>query len=393
MLKKLELASFVDNDGFDLMHGASVQSSVDLGDSFPKYRENRNGAYVLHLTVRAETVLIKFSKRSTILIVNFRMKIRKNFISMAAVVLLQFVLVTCVKKTPPSLRVGTNIWPGFESLYLARSLGYYKNTSVRLVDYPSSSEVIRAYRNGDLEAVAITIDETFLLAETQPNIRIVLVTDVSNGADVILAKPEIQSLKDLKGRRVGVESTALGAFVITRALGQVGLSPKDIEIVSLGVSEQERAFKQGIVDAVVTFEPVRSNLLAVGAKLLFDSTQIPGEIVDVLAVRKELLTSQSNLKALISGWFRAIDYLQQNPQDAARRIAPRTGVTPGQFLKSLEGLRIPDIQENQKLLAKTDSSLLKGARQLSKMMMKSKLLHAAVDPASLLDDRLVKNVK
>ena len=127
------------------------------------------------------------------------------------------------------------------------------------LSYPSSSEVIRAYRNGDLEAVAITIDETFLLAETQPNIRIVLVTDISNGADVILAKPEIQSLKDLKGRRVGVESTALGAFVITRALGQVGLSPKDIEIVSLGVSEQERAFKQGIVDAVVTFEPVRSN--------------------------------------------------------------------------------------------------------------------------------------
>ena len=86
-----------------------------------------------------------------------------------------------------------------------------------------------------------------------------MVTDISNGADVILAKPEIQSLKDLKGRRVGVDSTALGAFVITRALGQVGLSPKDIEIVSLGVSEQERAFKQGIVDAVVTFEPVRSN--------------------------------------------------------------------------------------------------------------------------------------
>ena len=67
--------------------------------------------------------------------------------------------------------------------------------------------------------------------------------------------------------------------------------------------------------------------------------------------------------------------------------------TASKFLKSLEGLRIPDIQENQKLLAKTDSSLLKGARQLSKMMMKNKLLHAAVDPASLLDDRLVKNVK
>jgi NitT/TauT family transport system substrate-binding protein len=316
----------------------------------------------------------------------------KFIIIITTVVMLQFILVSCFKQPVPLLRVGTNIWPGFESLYLARSLGYYKNTSIRLVDYPSSSEIIRAYRNGDLEVVALTIDETFLLVETQPNIIIVLVTDISNGADVILGKPEIQSLKDLKGQRVGVESTGLGAFVITRALGQVGLSPKDVQIVSLGVSEHERAFKQGAVDAVVTFEPVRSNLLVAGAKLLFDSTQIPGEIVDVLVVHKELLTSQSNLKALISGWFRAVEYLQQNPQDAARRIAPRAGVTPEQFLKSLEGLCIPDIQENQKLLGKTDSLLLNGARRLSKLMMENKLLHTAVEPAPLLDDRLVKEV-
>lgn len=322
------------------------------------------------------------------------MKLIKTFIiSLATVLLLEFVFVSCVKEAPPPLRVGTNIWPGYESLYLARNLGYYDNTSIRLVDYPSSSEIIRAYRNGDLEVAAITMDETLSLVETQPNIRVVLITDVSNGADVILGKPEIKSLKDLKGRRVGVESTALGAFVITRALEQVDLSPKDVQIVSLGVSEHERAFKQGTVDAVVTFEPVRSNLLKSGAKLLFDSTQIPGEIMDVLVVRKELLTSQLNsLKVLISGWFRALDYLKQNPQDAARRIAPRTGITPEQFLKSLEGLRIPDIQENQKLLGKTDTSLLNAVRRLSEVMKENKLLQPAVVSTPLLDERLVKNV-
>lgn len=322
------------------------------------------------------------------------MKLIKTFIiSLATVLLLEFVFVSCVKEAPPPLRVGTNIWPGYESLYLARNLGYYDNTSIRLVDYPSSSEIIRAYRNGDLEVAAITMDETLSLVETQPNIRVVLITDVSNGADVILGKPEIKSLKDLKGRRVGVESTALGAFVITRALEQVDLSPKDVQIVSLGVSEHERAFKQGTVDAVVTFEPVRSNLLKSGAKLLFDSTQIPGEIVDVLVVRKELLTSQLNsLKVLISGWFRALDYLKQNPQDAARRIAPRTGITPEQFLKSLKGLRIPDIQENQKLLGKTDTSLLNAVRRLSEVMKENKLLQPAVVSTPLLDERLVKNV-
>lgn len=323
------------------------------------------------------------------------MKLIKAFIAIATVLLLELVFVSCAKEPPPPLRIGTNIWPGFESLYLARNLGYYENTPIRLVDYPSSSEIIRAYRNGELEMSAITADEVLLLANTEPNISIVLVMDVSNGGDVILAKPEISKLQDLKGRRIGVEASALGAYMVTRALEQVGMSPKDVQIVSLGVSEHERAFKQGRVDAVVTFEPVRSNLLAAGAKLLFDSTQIPGEIVDCLVVHKELLTTNqlAAMQTMVNGWFRAVDYLQKNPQDAARLVAPRTGITPKQFLKSLDGLRTPDIRENQKLLSKTDTSLLNGMKKLSKVMVANNLLPKAVEPTSLLDDRLVKNLK
>lgn len=323
------------------------------------------------------------------------MKLIKAFITVATVLLLELVFVSCVKEPPPPLRVGTNVWPGFESLYLARNLGYYENTPIRLVDYPSSSEIIRAYRNGELEMSALTADEVLLLANTEPNISIVLVMDISNGGDVILAKPEIPKLQDLKGRRVGVEASALGAYMVTRALEQVGMSPKDVQIVPLGVSEHERAFKQGNVDAVVTFEPVRSNLLAVGAKLLFDSTQIPGEIVDCLIVRNELLTTNqlTAMQTMVNGWFRAVDYLQKNPQDAARLVAPRTGITPKQFLKSLDGLRTPDIRENQRLLSKTDTSLLNGMKHLSKVMVANNLLQKAVDPTSLLNDRLVKNLK
>lgn len=319
---------------------------------------------------------------------------RKFFIGIAALVFLGLVLVSLAKEPSPPLRVGTNVWPGFELLYLARNLGYYKDTPIRLVDYPSSSGIIRAYRSGALEVTALTLDEVLLLATTEPSLRVVLITDVSNGADVILAKPEIQNLKALKGRRVGVEATALGAFVLTRALEQVGMSPKDVQIISLEVSEHEQAFKQGSVDGIVTFEPVRSNLLAAGARLLFDSKQIPGEIVDVLAVRQELLAEPSNsMQALLSGWFSALDYLKQNPQDAAQRIASRTGITPERFLKSLEGLRIPDIRENQKLLENTDSSLFKGVKWLSKVMVENQLLQKAVAPTPLLDARLVKNMK
>lgn len=317
-------------------------------------------------------------------------RLKTFIISIFAVALCTIALASCIKEPPP-LRVGTNVWPGYETLYLARSLGYYDNTPIRLVDYPSGTEEVKAYRNGEIEAAGISIDQALVLAATQPELRIVVVMDVSEGGDVILGKPEIPDLVALKGKKVGVESTALGAFIITRALGQKGMSPKDLQIVSLQVSEHEGAFKKGAVDAVVTFGPARAKLLAAGAKVLFDSSQIPGEIVDVLVVRKELITSQSKaLQALVNGRFRALDYLQKNPQDAARRIAPRTGVTPEQFLDSLKGLRQPNLQENQKLLSKIEPALLNATQQLSQLMWDHKLLPKAVDTTHLLDDSLVK---
>jgi len=318
------------------------------------------------------------------------MKLRKRFFVFAALAFLLAIVASCVQAPLPPLRVGANVWPGYESLYLARDLGYYDDLPIQLVDHPSATEVSRALRNGQLEVAALTLDETLLLAETNPDIRAVLITDVSAGGDAIVAKSEIESLAGLKGRRVGVESNALGAFVITRALEQVGLSPQDVEIVSLGVSEHEQAFKQGTVDAVVTFEPVRSNLLATGANLVFDSTQIPGEIVDVLVVPQAVLEHQrETLDVLIRGWFRALDYLKQNPQDAARRMAPREGVEPDQFLASLELLHIPDLQENQALLGKTDPTLQKVLTQLSELMLGKELLQQKIETENLLDDRLV----
>lgn len=318
----------------------------------------------------------------------------KNFIvTIIAVTVCIVALASCIKEPPP-LRVGTNVWPGYETFYLARSLGYYDHTPIRLVDYPSGTEEVKAYRNKEIEAAGISIDQALILAATQPELRIVVVMDVSEGGDVILGKPEISNLLALKGKKVGVESTALGAFIITRALEQKGMSLKDVKIVSLEVSEHERAFKNGAVDAVVTFGPARAKLLAVGAKVLFDSSQIPGEIVDVLVVREELITSQSKaMEALVNGRFRALDYLQKNPQDAARRIAPRTKVTPEQFLNSLKGIRQPGLQENQKLLSKIEPSLLNTTQQLSQIMLDNKLLPKAIDTDFLLDDRLVKKAK
>ena len=327
-------------------------------------------------------------------LVRFCMKLPKKFISIAVVVFLGLLFVSCIKESPPPLRVGVVVWPTNECLYLTRNLGYYDNTPIQLLDYPSNSELMRSYRNGDLEAATITLDQFLSIAETAPDIRIVTIRDISNGGDAIVAKPAIKKLQDLKGQRVGVDSTALGAYVLSRALEQVGMSFKDVRIVISSVTQEQPTFEQGGIDAVVTYEPTVSKLRAVGANLLFDSTQIPGEIIDIMAMRESVVTGQSAAaKALINGWFRALDYLQKHPQDAARRIAPHAGVTPEQFLKSLNGVYIPDVQENQKILKQMDAASLTAVRRLAKHMLDKDFLKKAVDPTSMFDARLVQDLE
>ena len=108
-------------------------------------------------------------------------------------------LAACVREPETALRIGTNVWIGSEPLYLARELGKLDPASVQLVEYPSASEVLRAYRNQAIDGMVISLDELFGLAEDGYDPRIILVVDVSNGADVVVGRPGMRSMKDLKG--------------------------------------------------------------------------------------------------------------------------------------------------------------------------------------------------
>src|SRR5689334_13738328 len=244
-------------------------------------------------------------------------------------------LAACAREPATPLRIGTNVWIGSEPLYLARDLGRLDPSTVQLVEYPSASEVLRAFRNEAIDGMVISLDELFGLAVDGLQPRIILVVDVSHGADVVVGRSGIRSMRDLQGKSVAVESGALGAFVLSRALALNGMQASDVNVVHLESNEHPGAFEKGQVDAAVTFDPYRAQLLAAGAKTLFDSTQIPGEIVDLLAVRASVVDRHPTpIQALLSGWFAALDYMKREPADAAQRMGIRQQTSGQQFLEA-----------------------------------------------------------
>ncbi len=310
----------------------------------------------------------------------------KFLILLLAVVLLG--LNACTDEPTPVLQVGGVVWPGYGPLYLARDLGYYRNKPIHPIEFTSATQVIRAYQNDTVDAVCLTLDEALLLASQSANFRIVMVADFSNGADVIMGRSDMHTMKDLQGRQVGVEDTALGAFFLTRALLESGMQTDDVRIVPMQAQDHERSFLKDDVDAVVTFEPTRGKLLTRGAHILFDSSRIPGEIVDVVLVRTEYLQRYPQVvNDLLRGWQQAQDYIKNSPADALARLARREGVTDEEMRVALHEITLPDREENRKLLSGPEPALRPVLQHLADFMWQKQLIHNPVPVDKLIDSQ------
>lgn len=286
----------------------------------------------------------------------------------------------CNEDNTKQMRIGTNVWPGYEPLYVAREKGWLEQAHIKLVEYPSASEVMRAFRNKTLEAASLTLDEVIQLSESKVPVKVVLVHDISAGADVIMARTGINSMQDLKGKRIGVESGALGAYMITRALETHDMTLSDIEVVNMDVNLHESAFTRGQVDAVVTFEPVRTKLLALGGREIFTSKEIPGEVVDVLVVHEDYLNGyRDKVIKLVDVWFNALAFKRDNLQEFAELSSHRLKVSRKEVIDSYNGLLLPERSDNLALLEGKNPKLHHTLIKIRRVLEQHGLIEKGID--------------
>lgn len=310
------------------------------------------------------------------------------------VVLLTAVLWLSACTDPPEdvVRIGIHVWPGYDTLILARDKNLLTGANVRLIELPSASESIRAFQNHTVDGALLTVDEVLRLADNGHDPVIILVMDFSNGADAVLAQPQIDSLAALKGKKIGVEPNALGAYVLARALDTADLSASDVTLVSMPIAETAAAFANREVDAVVTYEPHRTQILDAGAQLLFDSTQMPGEITEVLVVHREVIErSPKALQRLVDAQFKALEYLAKESDEAVVSMAKRENITPAELRASLTRLELPDRQGNQQLLSVKDTTLPDTVRRLVTLMREQKMLNNDLSEREFRTDLFVRD--
>jgi NitT/TauT family transport system substrate-binding protein len=233
------------------------------------------------------------------------------------------------------IRIGVNLWVGYDLLAVAEERGLFADhgVEIEIVDFTSLSDVVAAYGRGQIDGMATSINEVLQVrSEGARSPQIVLITDYSAGADVIVAAPGIESVADLVGRRVLVEPP-LGSFILALALRPAGLSLEDVELVLANQVEMPSVVAAGGADAAVGFPPVSLELEGdYGFAQIFTTAETPGEVVDVVSLDAAILEDNPQLpEALRSAWDEAVALLATNPDPTIALMADREAITSSEM--------------------------------------------------------------
>lgn len=276
-----------------------------------------------------------------------------------------------------AMTIGLHPWPGYEPLYLAQAFGWVPS-SVRLVEGHNAGDSLRGLEDGSLDGAALTLDELIKARAAGLPLQAVLVFNDSVGADQVMAREPIATLGDLEGARIAVEQTAVGSLVLAKLLEAATLSPAEVTLVDIPPDRQVAAWQQGEIDVAVTYEPTASRLARLGARLLYDSSELPELILDVLAVWEDRLSWRDGpLTALVASHFLGLSHLRMFREDAFRRISAWRGLSFEEVRASYAGMELPNVATNHRYLA-PEGGVTKAAEKLVDIMRAWSLLEGPV---------------
>ncbi|WP_439541476.1 putative urea ABC transporter substrate-binding protein [Hyphomicrobium sp.] len=234
-------------------------------------------------------------------------------------------------KEKKDFKVAWSIYVGWMPWGYAADSGIVKKwadkygITIEVKQFNDYVESINQYTAGAFDAVTLTnMDALSIPAAGGVDTTAVVVGDFSNGNDAIIVKSG--GLEALKGTSVNLVEFSVSHYLLARALESVKLAEKDLKVVNTSDADMAAAFKTPDVTAVVTWKPVVSTILeSPDAKKVFDSAQIPGEIIDLMVANTEVLKANPDFgKALVGIWYDTMAALEKDPA-AKEHMAKASG--------------------------------------------------------------------
>lgn len=294
------------------------------------------------------------------------------------------------------IRLGYSAWPGWFPWKVAEEQQIFADNGVpvRLQWFDGYLESINTLAAGQLDANSQTLNDTISAVAGGADEVVVLVNDNSTGNDKIIVREGINSVADLKGKKVAAEEGTVDHFLLLLGLREEGLTQEDIEFIPLETGQAATAFVGGQVDAVGVFAPFTTQALKrPGSKELFSSKDFPGAIPDHLVFSRQFVEAHPDqVQATVDSWFDTLDYKNANPEQAIQIMAQRAGVSVDEYQDYDQGTEIFTLAQNLKAFEPGEdmTALPYAAAEISRFLIDVGLAQSKPDLDRLFDDRFVK---
>ncbi|MEL6201842.1 MAG: putative urea ABC transporter substrate-binding protein [Pseudomonadota bacterium] len=226
-----------------------------------------------------------------------------------------------------SIYVGWMPWGYLEDSGIMDKWAEKYGIDVEIVQINDYVESINQYTAGQYDGCSMTnMDALSIPAGGGVDTTALIVGDFSNGNDGIVLK-EGDSVEALAGQNVNLVELSVSHYLLARALDGVGLSERDLTVVNTSDADMIAAYATSDVTSVVTWNPLLSEIEATpGSTKVFDSSNIPGEIIDIMMVNTETLAANPDFgKALTGAWYEVMGLMAAGDEDALTAMAVASG--------------------------------------------------------------------
>ncbi|WP_143871591.1 putative urea ABC transporter substrate-binding protein [Catenovulum sediminis] len=204
-----------------------------------------------------------------------------------------------------SIYVGWMPWEYGDSSGIIKKWADKYDIEIDVVQINDYIESINQYTAGQFDACSMTnMDALTIPAASFVDSTALIVGDFSNGNDGVILKDK-KTLSEIKGQQINLVELSVSHYLLARGLESIGLSERDVDVVNTSDADLVAAYSTQDVTSVVTWNPLLSEIeKQPSAHKVFDSSNIPGEIIDLMVVNTETLSANPNFgKALVGAWY------------------------------------------------------------------------------------------
>ena len=296
------------------------------------------------------------------------------------------------------LKIGYSDWPGWVAWQIAIDKGWFKEAGVDVkFDWFDYSASMDAFTAGKIDGVTVTNGDALVTGASGAKNVMILLTDYSNGNDMIVAKPGIKSIKDLKGKKVGLETGFVEHLLLLNGLEKAGMKESDVTLVNTKTNETPQALGSGDLAAIGAWQPNAGEAMrrVPGAKPIYTSANEPGLIYDVLTVNPTSLAKRhADWEKVVKVWGRVVTYINdpKTQAEAVKIMSARVGLKPADYFLLLKGTHLLSLEEGKKVFVKADGfkSLYGSSKIADDFNLKYSVYKNPTDLSKAIDASLLK---